>query len=107
MNESKRYLYVGFFCNLVIEKALKAHYEFRMNKIPPYIHNLRLLAEHSEIYSKFSEQQKDFIDKLQPLNIQARYPSYKDEIYKSLNSDICNTLIEETKELLIWIKQQQ
>ena len=107
LNESKRFLYVGFFCHLVVEKALKAYYEYKENKIPPYIHNLRLLAEQSGIYNAFSEKQRDFIDKLQPLNIQARYPAYKDEIYKTLNYDICNSLINESKELLLWIKQQQ
>jgi HEPN domain-containing protein len=106
MFKSHRWLYVVFFCHLTIEKALKAYYELKENKIPPYIHNLRLLAEQSGIYELFSETQKDFIDKIQPMNIQARYPSYKDEMYKTLNLDICNNLISETEEMVKWIKKQ-
>ncbi len=29
-------------------------------------------------YEQFTEDQKDFIDRLEPLNIEARYPSHKD-----------------------------
>lgn len=107
MNKSGRFLYVGFFCHLVVEKALKALFESNNNEIPPYTHNLRLLAEQSGIYEKLSEKQKEFIEKLQPLNIQARYPTYKDEIYKSLNYDLCNNFINESKNIFEWIKQQQ
>ena len=41
----------GLFCfHLTIEKAIKAFYELKHNKIPPYIHNLRLIAEQSGLY---------------------------------------------------------
>lgn len=42
MNDTKRYLYVGFMCHQVIEKALKAYYARRFEDAPPYTHNLRL-----------------------------------------------------------------
>ena len=53
-----------------------------------------------------SEEQKLLIEELQPLNIQARYPSYKDKIFKSLNEQYCKELISKTKVLITWIKSQ-
>ena len=44
------------------------------------------------------------IDLLDPLNIEARYPSYKEKLMKSLTQEKCITLIEQTKKLQQWIK---
>ena len=53
-----------------------------------------------------SEEQTDFIDELEPLNIEARYPSYKERLMKSLTSDRCKELIEQTDKLRTWIKSK-
>jgi HEPN domain-containing protein len=71
---SKRFLYVGFMCHLAIEKLLKAYYVSVKDEMPPYSHNLTYLAEKSSLLSKLSEDQKSFIDELEPMNIEARYP---------------------------------
>ena len=47
---------------------------------PPYTHNLTLLAEKSGIYNKMTDKQKDFLDFLEPLNIEARYPAEKEKL---------------------------
>lgn len=39
MLETKRFLWVGFMCHLVIEKMLKAHFSKVFSKVPPYTHN--------------------------------------------------------------------
>jgi HEPN domain-containing protein len=103
MLETGRYLYVGFMCHQVIEKALKAVVS-SLGKTPPYIHNLSKLAELSCLYEKFDDNQKDFIDTLEPLNIQSRYPQEKDRISSTLNADRCKRLLAQTKELYQWIK---
>lgn len=69
-------------CHQVIEKILKAY------------------------WSSVTEEQLDFIDVLEPLNIEARYPSNKERLMKSLNADRCNELIKLTDELRIWIKSK-
>ena len=46
------------------------------------------------------------IDKLEPLNIEARYPSYKERLMKSLSKEYCQQLLKETKELQQWIKNK-
>ena len=108
MLNSGRYLYVGFMCHQVIEKALKAIIarDYIDDEIPPKTHNLQKLAEKAYLFSKMTEEQKDTIGKLNPLNIEARYPEYKNRIAANLTNDICKNLIKETEGLLCWIKQQ-
>jgi len=50
------------------------------------------LAEKADLFSKMTEEQKDIIGKLNPLNIEARYPEYKDRIAAGLTKDICKNL---------------
>lgn len=53
-----------------------------------------------------SSGQQDFIEEVNPFNIEARYPEYKDEIAAGLNKENCKELIKGTEEFLCWIKQQ-
>ena len=106
MLETKRYLYVAFMCHQTIEKILKAYWSKVLEEPPLKIHNLSRLAEKSGLDKDMSEEQTDFIDKLEPLNIEARYPSYKERLMKSLTEDRCKELIEQTNELRIWIKSK-
>lgn len=55
-------------------------------EVPLKIHSLSILAERTRLDKQLSEEQLDFIDKLEPLNIEARYPSYKERLMKSLNT---------------------
>ena len=106
MLETKRYLYVGFMCHQVIEKMLKAYWSKVTTDPPLKIHALSRLAEKTGIDKDMSEGQLDLIDALEPLNIEARYPSYKERLMKSLNADRCKKLIEQTNELRIWIRSR-
>ncbi|HHU60976.1 MAG TPA: HEPN domain-containing protein [Natronincola sp.] len=106
MLETKRFLYVGFMCHQTIEKLLKAYYVSVSEDTPPYIHNLSRLANLSGLFEQLSEDQKDLFDLLEPLNIEARYPTHKDLIFDSLTHEKCEKLIAQTKELAEWIKSQ-
>ena len=106
MLTTKRYLYVGFMCHQVIEKILKAYWSNVLEEPPLKIHSLSRLAEKSGLDKDMSEGQLDFIDELEPLNIEARYPSYKERLLKSLTADRCIELIKQTDELRIWIKSK-
>ncbi len=44
MFDTKRYLYVGFMCHQVIEKALKAYWSNVLDEPPLKIHSLSRLA---------------------------------------------------------------
>lgn len=104
MLAGERYLYVGFMCHQVVEKALKGYYSCISEDNPPYIHNLTILSKKSGIYQLLTEEQKDIIDSLEPLNIQARYPTVRDKLLKSLTKEKCIKIIDETEVLFEWIK---
>ena len=106
MLDGKRFLYVGFMCHQVIEKMLKAYYTFRLEEVPPFIHNLTILAKRSNIYDEMSDSQQDFIIFLEPLNIKARYPSYKDKLFKTLTEKKCEQILKKTEDLFLWIKKK-
>jgi len=102
-----RFLYVGFMCHQTIEKALKAVITHVTNGgVPPKIHNLTILVEKALLEDKMSDDHLDLIRELNPLNIEARYPEYKERLMQTLSKEYCNKIIERTVELLCWIKKQ-
>jgi len=58
-----RFLHMGFFCHMIVEKALKAVIADKTNEIPPKIHDLPRLANLGGIWGKLSDEQKDLIKK--------------------------------------------
>ena len=62
------------------------------------------MEEKGDFYNEFSELQKEFIDQIEPLNIEARYPSHKERLLKSLIDEKCIEIIQNTKAILKWIK---
>ena len=100
MMETKRFLYVGFMCHQTIEKILKAMFVIKFpTETPPYTHDLLKLAKATSLYEIMSIEQKNIIRTLGPLNIEARYPSVKNDIYSSLNKERCDFIIKQTEEL--------
>jgi HEPN domain-containing protein len=88
MRQTQRYLYVGFMCHQAIEKILKAYYVKVLSEHPPRSHNLTLLAEKSDIIHELSDNQRNILLTLEPLNIEARYPSQKERLLKSLTPSV-------------------
>ncbi|MCX8069809.1 MAG: HEPN domain-containing protein [Thermodesulfovibrionales bacterium] len=105
MLEAKRFLYVGFMCHQAIEKTLKAYYQQLKNELPIKTHNLRLLCEETGLDNALSDEQKRFLRVLEPMNIEARYPEYKERLFKSLSYERCLEILEKTKGLQTWIKE--
>jgi len=108
MLKTGRYLYVGFMCHQVIEKALKAviSRDCEEGEIPPKIHDLSKLAVRAKLFDLMTEEQQDFMDYLNPLNIESRYPEYKDEIAADLTKENSGELIRGTEAMLCWIREQ-
>ena len=101
-----RWLYVAFMCHQAIEKTLKAYWCGTQNTAPPYTHNLTRLSEGSRLDAEMSEEQLDLIETLIPMNIQARYPEYKEQLARILTKETCRHIIDETKQLQQWIKNK-
>ena len=105
MLETGKYLYVGFMCHQVIEKIFKAVYTKQKNETPPYVHKLMYIAREGGFYENFSDEQIEFIDLLEPLNIKTRYPDYKKELAKKLTPNICSEILNKTENLQQWTKE--
>jgi HEPN domain-containing protein len=99
-------LYAGFMCHQAVEKIFKGYYVKVKKDIPPYKHDLEYLAQQSGLYNLLNEQQILFLENLNPLNIEARYPDYKNKIAAFLTNERMRNIFEQTKELLKWIKEK-
>jgi HEPN domain-containing protein len=85
-------------CHQTIEKVLKAVISSMSEEnMPSYTHNLIKLAREAGLNSVLSEEQRDLIDTLNPLSIEARYPAYKEK---------CIDILKRTEELFSWIKEK-
>jgi len=103
MLETGRYLYVGFMCHQVVEKALKAVITHTGIE-PPHIHNLAKLADRAGLYDELTDEQKGTLAALDPLNIQSRYPGEKDRVFATLSRDRCKAILNQTQEMYNWIR---
>ncbi len=103
---AKRYLYVGFMCHQAVEKILKGYFYFVKHETPPYIHKLVLLAEKSSLLDSLTEEQRSLLEALQPLNIEARYPAYKERLFEMLTHEKCEQILTQSKEFTQWVKKQ-
>ena len=105
MLQTGRYLYVGFMCQQTVEKALKAVIA-KGGVFPPKIHDLVRLAELANLSNILSDDQNHLLDELYPLSIEARYPSYKEMLARTLNRHTCAEYIIKTEAMLQWIKEK-
>lgn len=103
MLDTKRYLYVGFMCHQAVEKILKAYYWKIVKEEPPYIHNLSILSKKTGLFFQFTEEQKNILDYLEPLNIRGRYPRDKSELLAFLSEEKSKQIILQTREVYRWI----
>ena len=106
MYATGRWLYVAFMCHQAIEKTLKAYWCGTLPEDPPYTHSHKRLADGCGLYSRMSKDQKDFINTVTNYNIEARYPEDKDELTRTLTPQACRQMIDETKQLTQWIKDE-
>jgi HEPN domain-containing protein len=89
-----------------VEKLFKAYYVKVKNETPPFKHDLEYLAKQSGLYDLLNEKQIAFIEILNPLNIEARYPDYKNKIAEYLTAERTQNIYEQTEELLQWTKEK-
>ena len=90
-----------FFLHLTLEKILKSHVCLNTGDIAPRLHNLVRLAELSGI--TFQQERIELLAEMNPFNLEGRYP----EMWGAIPSrEEADTLIQKTKELFEWLKNQ-
>lgn len=104
MLEKEHYLYVGFMCHQSAEKMLKAIYVKKHGAVPPFIHKLDRLMELAGLGDSLTEERADLMDELTPLNIQARYPAYKEAVYELIRKEKATEILIRTGEFISWLK---
>ncbi|MDR1865882.1 MAG: hypothetical protein LBR08_09975, partial [Bacteroidales bacterium] len=62
--------------------------------------------EKSGFWELLADEQKKLVDSIEPFNIEARYPDYKNSIAKMLTRRKSLELMEQTKILQQWIKEK-
>lgn len=106
MLTSRRLLYVAFMCHQTIEKALKGAYVSHTHVLAPKVHALVALAQKAGCYGEMTIAQQDFLEELDPMNIESRYPSDRQKMLVALTIQGCERMIKSTEELFQWIKQR-
>jgi HEPN domain-containing protein len=99
-------LYTGFMCHQAIEKIFKGYFAKVKKDTPPFKHDLEFLAQQSGLYELLNEKQISFIEELNPLNIEARYPDYKNKLSQYLTDEKIQEIFNQTKELMQWMKEK-
>ena len=102
--DNGKFLHCGFFCHLIVEKALKAKIA-ASGCMPPKEHNLLKLAELGLVLNKMSDEQKALLAEFNPLQLEARYPSYKQGVSEILIPKRCVQFLRDAKEMVLWIEQ--
>lgn len=104
MLKAGRYLYVLFACQQAIEKILKALITAKTKEFPPRIHNLVKLAQLLSL--KLSEEDKLLLEKISYYYLETRYPEEVVKINKQINRKLTKKYLDETKEIIKWLKHE-
>jgi hypothetical protein len=51
-----------------------------------------------------SDRQRGFLEALEPMNVEARYPTEVTRLASQLDDERCRAIIQQTQELYEWIK---
>ena len=101
------WLYTGFMCHQVIEKTLKAYWCVCRDDDPPFLHDHDRIAKGCGLYTKMSDEQKNFLKSIRDLYIEARYQEVKDAVARRLDRETTAEILEQTKQLHAWILERK
>lgn len=98
---NKRHAYCLFFCQLSLEKLLKALIVHQTDDAPPITHDLVKLSVTAKLSP--SDTQIAQLREITTFNIEARYDIHKDRLYKKATPEFTNAYITVTEEIFVWI----
>ena len=81
---------------------LKAVYVVKKGEQAPYIHNLKRLAEMTDV--PLTEERRDQLIKLTAFNLESRYPDEKRSFRKKSNEAFTRKELDQIEEIFKWLK---
>ena len=104
MLDTRRNIYCIFMCHLSLEKALKGLYVKRTAEFPTKTHNLIYFVD--KIGLGMSDTHMEFLSMLNTLSVPTRYPEDLERLMKSYSKERTTAILQQTKIIQQWIKQQ-
>jgi HEPN domain-containing protein len=98
------YVWCLFIRHLILEKILKAHYVKATGQTPPKIHDLVKLADKTNL--ALTGSHKLFLDEINDFQLEARYPDYKQSLYKIADKNFTEEKFQQIKDMYSWLKFQ-
>lgn len=103
--EAGQYIHALFFCHLVIEKLLKAHWaKDNVENEPPRIHDLEFLYNQTEL--KLSTDHVDLLGIINSWNLEGRYQDYKDKFFKRASKAYTEEKLKAVDNLRLWLQSE-
>jgi HEPN domain-containing protein len=98
MFKTRNYVHALFWAHMVLEKLLKAHWvKDNIGNHPPKIHNLPMLAQKTKL--SLNNNYLIFLDKMNNLQLEGRYPDYINNIYKIYKRKQTASILEEVEKI--------
>jgi HEPN domain-containing protein len=99
MLKNGKYLYVCFMCQQCIEKILKGIYVSKIQKTPPYTHNLQRLLSNLSDYVTLSEADQRILEMLSYYYMESRYAEQIREAAQIITEEKATNIYFSTKAL--------
>lgn len=100
--EKGHYVWCLFIGHLILEKIIKAHFVKDTEHTPPKIHDLVKLANRTKLH--LTQEQLEFLLRVNNFNLENRYPDYKQNLYKTLTKNYSEENFNKIKEIYFWLK---
>jgi HEPN domain-containing protein len=104
MLKSGRTVYCIFMCHLSLEKVLKGLLIKTKGEFPSKSHNLIYFVD--KIGLELSEPYYEFLFMLNKISVPTRYPDDLKKLFITYTMDRAESILNLTKEVQLWIKQQ-
>ena len=105
MLQTGRLIYAIFMCQQSLEKCFNALLAYQNKEILP-IHNLRRLAEHSNVIHDLDESTLVKLDFLSSYYINARYKEDLQQLSKGITEQVVQDFIQFSEGFITWLCQK-
>jgi len=105
MLQTGRLIYAIFMCQQSLEKCFKALLAYKDKEIVP-IHNLRRLAELTEVIHEMDETTLVKLDFLSSYYINARYKEDLQQLSRGITESVAQDFVQFSEGVIAWLWQK-